>query len=57
MQMQTITAEQFADIYNELGRVQEHKPSPAIVAYSGEHIRLGNITIISEPTHCLLLRA
>lgn len=56
MQIVPITLEQFTAIYNELSHIHQHKPTPAVVAYSGAHQRLGKITITSDPLQCLLFR-
>lgn len=56
MQIVPITLDQFTAIYNELNQVHQHKPTPAIVAYSGAHQRLGRITITSDPIQCLLVK-
>ncbi len=56
MQIVPITIEQFTAIFNQLSQVQQHNPTPALVAFTGAHQRLGMVTITSDPLQCLLIR-
>lgn len=55
MEIIPVTVEEFADLYNAMRNLRQHFSHSMLIAYSGTHSAIGEITIISDPLQCLLL--
>lgn len=54
MEIIPITIEEFADLHKAMENIRQQYVNTTLVAYSGSHPAIGEITITSDPLQCLL---